>query len=465
MHQLTIDVGTTQIKFTHFINKKEHLANKFKVNTYYEKDGKVYQKPAEILESIKEGIEFFVNEKQIIDEIYFSTAMHSIMPVYERNTKEEMFIWLDQRSSKWVEAFKKTEKASEFYQKTGTPIHEMSPFCKIGYAKDKKKFNDVKQWIGLKEYLMDFFTNQLVVDYSVASATGLFNSLTKEWDEEILTFLEIEEEKLASLVDTNWSTTISSEIAKELQLSPATKIFVGASDGCLASLGSYAANGTVNTVTIGTSGAVRKLSKTRELDPSGQSFCYYITDEYWVVGGATNNGGKVLEWTSDLFYSSDSVFNHLDDILKKSPIGSRGVQFLPYISGERAPLWTSNVTGEFLGLRLGHDKEDFIRSVIEGILLNAKWIGEIINLDKRAISLSGGFFEDDLLVELAADILGRKCLISSYTEPSYGLLCLTSSLTDFRVLNSESIFYNEENNQLYEEYYQKFVKTVKTNNK
>lgn len=64
------------------------------MNTYYEKDGKVYQKPAEILESIKEGIEFFVNEKQIIDEIYFSTAMHSIMPVYERNTKEEMFIWL-----------------------------------------------------------------------------------------------------------------------------------------------------------------------------------------------------------------------------------------------------------------------------------------------------------------------------------------------------------------------------------
>lgn len=132
---------------------------------------------------------------------------------------------VDQRSSKWVEAFKKTEKASEFYQKQEHLFMKCLHFVKLVMQKIKK-FNDVKQWIGLKEYLMDFFTNQLVVDYSVASATGLFNSLTKEWDEEILAFLEIEEEKLASLVDTNWSTTISSEIAKELQLSPATKVLL-----------------------------------------------------------------------------------------------------------------------------------------------------------------------------------------------------------------------------------------------
>ncbi len=151
----------------------------------------------------------------------------------------------------------------------------------------------------------------------------------------------------------------------------------------------------------------------------------------------------------------------MDDILEKSPIGSRGVSFLPYISGERAPLWTSEVTGEFLGLRLGHTKEDMLRSVIEGILLNAKWISNIIELDDRSISLSGGFFSNQSLVELTADVMGRKCFISPYAEPSFGLIALTSQGNTLRNTDIHPIFYNQENNKSYETYYQKFIENVK----
>lgn len=462
MHRLAIDIGTTQIKFNLFFENEIISSQKTPVETYYKKGGKVYQKPDEILDSIKQMIKQLTKENQMIEEIYFSTAMHSIMPVFNEGRNQELYIWLDQRPSEWIKSFKQDqEQATLFYQKTGTPIHEMSPFAKIGYFKEEDWFDEVDRWIGIKEYLMKSFTGQEVVDYSVASATGLFNSEELIWDKNILAFLTLDEKKLPQTVDTDWSTKITASLAKELGLSESVTIFVGASDGCLASLGSFVANGTVNTLTLGTSGAVRKLSKTRQLDKAGQSFCYYITKDYWVTGGATNNGGKVLEWASEMLYEESSIFNQLDHILSSSPIGSRGVQFIPYISGERAPLWSRDVRGSFHGLRLGHQKEDMLRSVIEGVLLNTRWIADIIQLEKKTVSLSGGFFDNPLLVELAADVLGRNCIMSPFSEPSFGLLCLVELNKTNRSSNGESIFYNEMNHQAYETVYERFLETVK----
>ena len=461
MHQLAIDIGTTQIKFDLFHHNKLIKSKKIAVKTYHEAGGKVYQNPNEIKLAIEAGILYFTKSKEIINQILLSTAMHSIMPVFEGEEPNEVFIWLDQRASKWIETFKKDEvTARRFYQKTGTPIHEMSPFAKIGYFKEKEWFHRVDKWLGIKEWLMLYLTNREVVDYSLASATGLFNSELKTWDEEILSYLSIDQKQLADLVDTNWQTTIDPKVASALGLSLDVTICIGASDGCLASLASYVANGTTNSLTIGTSGAVRKLSQKRQLDKEGQSFCYYLTQDYWVIGGATNNGGKVLEWANDMFYEEGSIYSHLDKVLETSPIGSRGITFLPYISGERAPLWTSEVTGEFLGLRLGHKKEDMVRSVIEGILLNAKWIANIIELDDRSLSLSGGFFNSDSLIELTADCLGRNCLVSAYSEPTFGLIALVSKRTDLRIAQRHRIFYNQENKELYESYYNQFLEKV-----
>lgn len=462
MNQVTIDVGTTQIKLSLFKNQQQIDEVKKDVATFYGDEGKVYQKPNEIVASIKMGIKELLEKGYQVEEILFSTAMHSIMPVFNNHNQEEMLIWLDKQAGLWIKKFKQNEEQTLlFYQKTGTPIHEMSPFAKIGHFKTASWFNQVKKWLGLKEYLMKSFTNQEVVDYSVASTTGLFNSETKKWDADILYFLAISENRLAKLVDTDWYTTITPEVADELGLDRQTKIYVGASDGCLASLGGFMASGISNTLTIGTSGAVRKLSKTRQLDSKGQTFCYYITKDYWVIGGATNNGGNVLAWSSQLLFNEDEIFSQINSILTETTIGSEGILFLPYIAGERAPLWSSEVTGEFSGLKITHKKSDMARSVIEGILFNLKWISEIVASEKGSVALSGGFFENGNLVQLTADILGINCFISNYSEPSYGLICLTKRQQTVKEMAGLKYTYHEKNNQFYEKVYKKYLNRVK----
>lgn len=178
----------------------------------------------------------------------------------------------------------------------------MSPFAKIGHFQKEKWFKDVIRWVGMKDYLMERLTGEFVVDYSIASATGLFNIHDKKWDAAILKKVGTDESMLAKLVDTDYSAPLLEDIADELFLTPNIPVYIGASDGCLASYASYVANGTLNTITIGTSGAVRKLSKTIELDDKGQTFCYYLNDTYWVIGGATNNGGQIMTWAEHVFF-------------------------------------------------------------------------------------------------------------------------------------------------------------------
>lgn len=461
MYRLAVDVGTTNIKLSLF--EKYQLIDKteIRIETQHKACGKVFQNPAKILEHIKRGIKKFSEKGMDIEHLSFSTAMHSIMPVTDTLYDEEMLIWLDTQASSFVKEFKKEEQANLFYQKTGTPIHEMSPFSKIASMRKKTWFKEVKKWLGLKEYLMVAFTGQEVIDYSTASTTGLFNIHEKKWDEEILEYLEIEKYKLAELVDTDAHYVIRKELADELCISRDVLVYIGACDGCLASYASYLGNGTMNTLTVGTSGAVRKLTKKIELDKEGKTFCYYLNKEYWVVGGASNNGGQVLEWASNIFYPNQSIYDELDQIFKLSPIGSNGVLFLPYIAGERAPLWNAEATGSFKNVSIHNKREDLLRSLSEGILFNLRYISDLVNLDAREISISGGFFDSPILATLAADIFGKNCIQSVFSEPSFGLICLMDPPEKSIIADQRRIFTSLENHFKYENSYNLFLKEIK----
>ncbi|MGO3836843.1 MAG: gluconokinase [Vagococcus sp.] len=462
MYPLAIDIGTTNIKFNVFEEYKLVDELTIPIETYHEDFGKVYQSPERIVQQVKRGIRTLTQNGHTIDTIIFSTAMHSIMPIFEDKQDEELLIWLDTQGKSFIESVKKTDKAAEFYHKTGTPIHDMSPFAKIGGFKNKGWFSDVVKWIGMKEYIVEAFTGHQVLDYSMASATGLFNIHEKNWDDDILAYIGISEHQLAELVDTDASFPLLDQVADDIYLPKDTLVFVGASDGALASFASYLANGTLNTVTVGTSGAVRKLTKKIELDEDGQTFCYYLNKDYWVVGGATNNGGNVLEWADKMFYNqSTSLYDQLNDIIHQTEIGSNHVLFYPYIAGERAPIWNSDVQAVFKGLTASHKKEDMMRAIVEGVLFNLRCIGDLVELEPRDISVNGGFFKDSVLTTMTSDVFGRNCIQSVYSEPTFGAICLIQKPLSYVLSEHKRIFFNEDNHNLYTKSYEKFAENIK----
>lgn len=462
MYPLAIDIGTTNIKFQLFKDTELIKELSYPIETYREEKGKVYQRPETILGLIQQGIRELSKLDYPIKQLVFSTAMHSIMPVFEGSTEEEeLYIWQDSQATSFIQMFKETDQATSFYQKTGTPVHEMSPFAKIGFFKGKNWFNQVTRWIGLKEYLMYQLTGEYILDYSMASATGLFNIHEMDWDQDVLTYLGITRQQLARLVDTNSSFVIKKEWASRMGLSDETHIFIGASDGCLASYGSYLANGTLNTLSIGTSGAIRKLSRNIVLNEEAQTFCYYLNRDYWVIGGVTNNGGQVLDWADRVFFGNERLYSELNTVLQQTKIGSNGLLFLPYINGERSPLWNANALGSFSGVNHEHGQADMVRSVVEGILFNLRFISEALVLDVRDLTVNGGFFQHDMLTMMTADIFGKHCVQSRYSEATFGAIGLLQPVRTYSFISQERTFCNSEHHHQCNVSYEQFLSKVK----
>jgi gluconokinase len=151
------------------------------------------------------------------------------------------------------------------------------------------------------------------------------------------------------------------------------------------------------------------------------TFNYRLDRETFICGGPTNNGGFVLKWYAESFLrrklTAASDYQLLIDDLKLTPPGSEGLIFLPYILGERAPIWNSNACGVFFGIGEHHRQEHFTRAVIEGISMALYSIGE--NMEKVGLSLSqinvsGGFVHATQWLQILADMFGKKvCLINT----------------------------------------------------
>ena len=93
------------------------------------------------------------------------------------------------------------------------------------------------------------------------------------------------------------------------------------------------------------------------------------------------------------------------------------------MNGERAPLWDQNVKGGFYDLTLQHTRDELLRSVIEGMLLNIRRLVKLV-APSETISVSGGFFQTSELAQLASDVFGAECFYAVENEPIFGLYYL-----------------------------------------
>jgi gluconokinase len=453
MSKIGIDIGTTNIKAVLFDDNYQEIENiSTPIQTMYNGDF-AEQDIQEIVDVVFSSIERLNNKD--VSHVSFSSAMHSIilgsndLCPYTKNV-----IWLDNRSKDLIDSFKKQANGLSFYHKTGTPIHAMSPFAKLLWYKENTSLlsKDVRIF-GIKEYIIYKLTGEFVEDYSIASATGLMNIHSLRWDKDILDFIGIREEQLPRLVDTK--ETFSA-------LNYSFNVVVGASDGCLVNVGVGALSKGQTTLTLGTSGAVRMTVNQPVLDPHGRTFCYYVKENTYVIGGAVNNGGNVLTWLGRVFYKSiEEMFEDLPDLLDRTKEGSNGLVFFPFLYGERAPFWDANLTASFVGLTHNHTRDDMVRAVIESVLFNLKHVLEILESNScksNELYISGGVLQNLDILDLLVGIFKIKIHIQdSYEVAALGAVLLNEE-KDIS-LNQES-FYTVTHRYNYDNAYKNYRDTM-----
>ncbi len=431
-YAIGIDIGTTSTKSVLFDEKGGVIAHHAKsYQLLSEELGAAEQDPNEIYEAAVECLRETVRKSGDLAErigfISFSTAMHSLIAVDSDGIPlTNSITWADIRSEPYASALKSSSGAIDLYKRTGVPLHPMTPFFKLQWLKRESPeiFHKAAKFVGIKDYILFRWFGEWVTDYASAAATGLWNMNTRTWDEEALRLADITSEKLPSIQPTTYYWDKLPEIlAKKSGLDPSVKVVIGATDGPLSNLGVGATSPGDVAVTIGTSGAIRTTSASPILDSEGRTFCYPLTENLWVSGGPVNNGGIAYQWIHDILQKDgESAYEQLSRVAEDIQPGAEGLLFLPYLTGERAPLWDAQAKASFIGLTLRHTRSHMVRSVLEGTILNLYSVYALINdhVEGKDVKIfaTGGFTNSPLWKQILADVFQTEVSIPEHTESS-----------------------------------------------
>ncbi|SDQ65083.1 gluconate kinase, FGGY family [Quadrisphaera sp. DSM 44207] len=415
-----VDIGTTSTKAVAFDAAGRLLAAHSAGYPLEEPHpGHAVQDPQLVLRAVLDAVRAAVAEVGAarVAGLSFSAAMHALVglsPTGEPLTP--LVTWADTRAGRQAERLRASTGGLALHRRTGTPLHPMSPLAKLVWFSEQepKLCERVGFWVGIKELVLWRLCGALVVDHSVASATGLMDLEALAWDGEALALAGVLADQLPELVPTTHVLPgLTPEGAAATGLPQRTPVVVGASDGPLANLGLGAVRPGVAACSIGTSGALRVVVDRPAVDPLGRVFCYALTPGRWVVGGAVNNGGVVLQWAGDALAPDlgEGAEEELLALAARAPAGSGGLVMLPYLLGERAPHWSSLPRGAYVGLTRAHRREHLVRAAVEGVCLQLALVLHSMRsagLQVRELRATGGFARSPWWRQLLADALGME---------------------------------------------------------
>ncbi len=445
-HILGIDIGTTSTKAVLFSTDGRMIAQHSVGYPLLSPQPEIQEQDPEeiyraVIGSVQGLISRYPEQAKSLVGVSFSSAMHSLIAVdSEGRALTHSITWADRRSAAWVDKIRQQCDGHALYVRTGTPIHSMSPLVKLMWLRSEhtELFEKSAKFISIKEFVLYRWFEQYVVDYSIANATGLFNMEKLDWDAEAIALVGITPQQLPTIVPTTHILSgINKDAAAEMGLSADLPVVVGASDGVLANLGVGATTPETIAITVGTSGAVRAMLSHPQTDEKERLFCYALTPDRWVMGGAINNGGIILRWVRDHLADSEvatarllrtDAYDLLTEIAATIPAGAAGLIFHPFLAGERAPVWDANARGSFFGLGLNHTKAHLIRAVLEGIVYNLHSVAVALETavgPAKNIRATGGFARSPFWRQMLADVFDRTVIFpKNYQGSSFGAAVL-----------------------------------------
>jgi xylulokinase len=360
---------------------------------------------------------------------------NGLVPVDEnaRAIRPAIMLW-DQRALGEVSQIRRVLDKNHVFSITGNPIAPGAyslPTILWLKKNEANNFINTHKFLVPGGYIVAKLTDKLTIDYSRACTTLLFDIQRLEWHQPFLDMLDIPIEKLPKPFP---STSIVGEVspwAAELTgLSRGTPVVAGCTDTTGAAIGSGIINPDELFIIMGTAARVCSILDKPIFDPRFMNFNYVLPGS-WLAVGAINGVGSSLRWIRDNFgqmelsaaeTSGENVYEILISQAAKAPTGSKGLIYLPYLSGERTPIWDPLARGVFFGITLAHNRNDILHSVLEGTAYAIRQATELLEVNTgstiQTIRIGGAASTSEIWNQIIADTLGKQviCLAQDQTE-------------------------------------------------
>jgi xylulokinase len=388
----------------------------------------VEQDPEELWQTVAATTRQVIRESGVepgeILGVGISAQMFNTLPVDDHcRPLTPMLSWLDLRSVRQADRLMEADTAAKLFQYTGNIPTAKDVPPKILWLKEERPelWERTAYLFDCKEYIIYQLTSKAVTDWVGASAYFLFDPYKKTWSKEACELLGIPLEKLPPAYPcTEIIGEVTEEAARLSGLLPGTPVVNGAGDVSAAQSGAGANRDGKAHLCIGTATWVGVSVSSFRNDPQKPFWgLSHIHPKKWVIAGEMETGGGALMWFRDALCQEEtqqakaqrvSTYEYLGRQAAAVEAGSDKLIFLPWLSGERAPVLDHYARGGFLGISMGHTKGHFARAVMEGVAYHIRWICESLEglgLHFDELNAIGGGCKSEIWPQIISDVTGH----------------------------------------------------------
>lgn len=411
---LGIDIGTSSVKIA-ILSEENQIISSCSSSLRVIRDKPFFseQDPSSWIEATKKSLQKLPKVyRDSIKTIGLTGQMHGAV-LLDKNAQvlRRAILWNDGRSDQECKELEKS--VPSFKEITGNLLMPGFTAPKILWVKkhEPKIFDQINQVLLPKDYIRLYLSGDFATDLSDASGTAWLDVKNRTWSKKMLSASFLTENQMPKLYEGSDVTgTVSAKVARDLGMSPSTKIVAGGGDNACSALAVGVFEEGKAFLSLGTSG-VYFVSKEKYLpkpDLGVHTYCHAL---------------KNLWHQMTVHLSSASCFSFLEKIhkapikelvdeAKNEPNKTHKVFFLPYLSGERTPYNDPYARGVFFGLSHRTTRAQMTLAVMEGTAFALK-SGQKSMLAKeiKDIYLIGGGAKDLLWAEIIASILEKPLKI------------------------------------------------------
>lgn len=350
--------------------------------------------------------------------VSFSAMMNGCL-LLDRNsaTLRPAMIHADTRSIAQCERIASAFGMERAYEITGNRLAPYFTLGKLAWLAECEPgiISQARYCVQAKDFIAGRLTGVWgYTDHSDASLTGCYDLAKLQYCDELIDSAGFSKSLLpVPLKSSTVIGTVTGEAAQQTGLPPGTKVVIGAGDGACATAGAGAVNVGDAYHYLGGTSWVAALTQGYRPDPSRRvsSFCS-VEPERCVLYGTVQSAGTSVDWISGILFDLDaSGFKDVEKIASKAKPGSDGLIYLPYLAGERSPIWDARAKGVLFGLTAAHGRAEIARSVFEGVSFalasNLKVLSDMGEANGTLRGLGGGMRSK----------LWRSILASVYNRP------------------------------------------------
>jgi len=423
---LAIDQGTTATK-TYTLDSEGHFAfcSSVEHDQIYPQSGWVEHDPETLLGNIQDSVGAADDIDAIgIDnqgETVIAWDSRSGLPVYNA------IVWQDQRTADFTEKLKAGGAEGLTLERAGLPLDPYFSASKLRWIlknvpQAQKLLRKDRLRLGTSEsFFICRLTGEYATDVTTASRTSLMNLNTCDWDPELCELFEIPIEVLPQIRPTTAHFGCLKSKGRDIPISASVV------DQQAALMGHACYHAGQIKVTFGTGVfALANVGETIQRDhESGilSTVAWQLAGKkpVYAVDAGVYNAGSAVNWVKRLGLFQD--FAEIDGF-KMDPAISRGLVFVPALSGLACPYWDRSAAGLWLGLSLETTRQDLCQSVLEGIALRTAQLLDAIaplSAEKTHLSVDGGLTSNSYFCQFLADVTHREIIIpASPDSTTYG---------------------------------------------